>query len=142
MGEAFGQLAAVSAVLGGFAVTFMSVVLTLSDARRRVSGAVALATAASACFFLTALGWALLASTAAQVAGASGAERAAYARRLAEAQWVQRPVSLLFLVGVVLLLLTIGASGWLRSRRLGAFSASVAAASALVAWLIIRPFIY
>ena len=142
MGESFGQLAAVSAVLGGFAVTFMSVVLTHSDARRRVSGAVALATAASACFFLTALGWALLASQAAKVAGSAGADREFYVRQLAAAQWVQRPVSMLFLLGVLLLLLTLGASGWLRSRRLGAFTAAVASASAVTAWVILRPFIH
>jgi hypothetical protein len=36
MGEGFAQLASISAVLGGFTVTFLAVMLTLADARRRL----------------------------------------------------------------------------------------------------------
>jgi hypothetical protein len=71
-------------VLGGFAVTFLSIVLTLADTRRRVGGAVALATTAAACFFLTTLGWAFLASFAAQLqamAARPGRPRRAVRRR-------------------------------------------------------------
>jgi hypothetical protein len=62
MGDGFAQLASVSAVLGGFTVTFLAVVLTLADARRRVGVAVAVATAAAACFLACALGWSLFAA--------------------------------------------------------------------------------
>ncbi len=51
IGEGFAQLASISAVLGGFTVTFLAVVLTLADARRLVGVTIAFATAAAVCFF-------------------------------------------------------------------------------------------
>jgi hypothetical protein len=141
MGDAYGQLAAVSAVLGGFAVTFLSIVLTHADSRRRVSGAVGVATTAAACFFLTTLGWALLASFAAQFQASDATARAALAGRFGAALALQRPVSTLFLVGVLLLTAMLGVGGWLRSRRLGLFTTVVAALTTVAALLIIRPFL-
>jgi hypothetical protein len=141
MGDAFGQLAAVSAVLGGFAVTFLSIVLTLADARRRVAGAVGLATTAAACFFLTTLGWALLATLTASVQASEGPVRAGLAERLDIASAIQGPISTLFLLGVLLLVAMLGAGGWLRSRRLGLFTTGVAVLTALAAGFIMRPFI-
>lgn len=71
MSDAFGQLSAVCAVLGGFAVTFLGIVLTLADVRKRVEVVVVIATACAACFFLGALGWALLAALAARAASST-----------------------------------------------------------------------
>ncbi len=141
MGDAFGQLAAVSAVLGGFAVTFLSIVLTHDDPRRRVAVAVGVATVAAACFFLTALGWALLAASAAQVQSSDPAARAALVRRFGTALAIQTPVSQFFLVGVLLLAAMLGIGGWLRSRALGLFTTGVAVLTALAALFIMRPFI-
>ncbi len=141
MGDSFGQLAAVSAVLGGFAVTFLSIVLALADARRRVAGAVALATTAAACFFLTTLGWALLAALAAQVEASTGATRARAAAQFGVAVAITRPISALFLLGVLLLTCMLGAGGWLRSRRLGAFTTATAVVTGLGAVAIIRLFV-
>jgi hypothetical protein len=141
MGDSFGQLAAVSAVLGGFAVTFLSIVLTLADSRRRVAGAVALATTAAACFFLTTLGWALLAAFAAQVQASSGPARIRLTTQFGTALTITRALSALFLLGVLLLTAMLGAGGWLRSRRLGVFTTSVAVLTAGAAFAIIRFFV-
>ena len=141
MGDAYGQLAAVSAVLGGFAVTFLSIVLTQADPRRRIAGAIGIATLAAACFFLSALGWALLASFAGQVAASDPPTRAALAGRYGAALALQRPISGLFLSGVLLLAVLLGFGGWLRSRRLGILTSGIAALTALAAMLILRPFI-
>ena len=141
MGDAYGQLAAVSAVLGGFAVTFLSIVLTHADPRRRVAGAVGIATLAAACFFLSALGWALLASFAAQLQASDVPTRTALTSRFGAALALQRPISAFFLIGVLLLTAMLGIGGWLRSRRLGFFTTSVAALTALAALLIMQPFL-
>jgi hypothetical protein len=119
MADGLAQLASISAVLGGFAVTFLSVVLTIADARRRVGVVLGIATGASACFFVSALGWSLLA--------ARGHEAAFVARYEA----LQQPLSLLFLLGIWLLLALLGISGWLRSRPLGLVTAGIASVAAL-----------
>jgi hypothetical protein len=141
MGESYGQLAAVSAVLGGFAVTFLSIVLTLADDRRRVAGAVGLATTAAACFFLTTLGWALLAAFAAQVQAVSGPARLRLDAQFRTALTITRALSALFLLGVLLLTSMLAAGGWLRSRRLGIFTTAVALLTGAGALAIIRFFV-
>ena len=80
MGDAFGQLSAICAVLGGFAVTFLGIVLTLADSRKRVEAVAA--SACAACFFLASLGWTLLAVRSAQVASSSGPAQAMLAQQL------------------------------------------------------------
>ena len=141
MGDAFGQLSAICAVLGGFAVTFLGIVLTLADSRKRVEAVAAVASDCAACFFLASLGWTLLAARSAQVASSSGPAQAVLAQQLQTAITLRRPLSGLFLFGVVLLLITLGADGWLRSRRLGLITSGIAAAAAVAAVFIVRPFI-
>ena len=140
MGDSYGQLAGVSAVLGGFAVSFLSVVLVLSDARRRVAAAVALSTLSAACFFLTALGWSLFSSQYAKVAASSGAARVTFETMLEAANRLQRPLSLLFVLGILLLMATLGSGGWMRSRRLGMFTTAVAALATVMALVIVAAF--
>lgn len=141
MGDAFGQLSAICAVLGGFAVTFLGIIMTLTDSRKRVEGVAVIATACAACFFLGALGWALFAALAARVASTTGPAQAELAQQLQTAGVLRRPLSLLFLLGVALLFITLGAGGWLRSRRLGFITSGIAAVAAVAAWFIVRPFI-
>ena len=141
MGDAFGQLSAICAVLGGFAVTFLGIVLTLADTRKRVEAVAAVATASAACFFLGALGWALSAALASRVASSSGAAQAELAQQLQTASMLRRPLSMLFLLGVALLFLTLGSGGWLRSRRLGLLTSLIASLAAIIACFIVRPFI-
>ncbi len=116
------QLASISAVLGGFVVTFLSVVLTHRDTRRRVGVILAVTTAAAACFFVSALGWSLIAATGREAT-------------------LQRPLSLLFLAATALLFVVLGLGGWLRSRALGYTTSAIAVAAACGAWAVIARFI-
>lgn len=122
-------LASISAVLGGFAVTFLSVVLAHADPRRRVGVALGLAVGAAACFFVCALGWSLLGVRP---------DVPEFAARYAA---LNRPLSVLFILGIWLLLAVLGLSGWLRSRRLGLATTAIAAAAALGTWGVLRHFV-
>lgn len=116
------HLASISAVLGGFAVTFLSVVLTHQDPRRRVDVLLGVTTAAAASYFIVALGWSLSAATELHPG-------------------LQRPLSLLFIAATGLLFVVLGIGGWLRSRALGTATTALAFLAMGGAWLVLRPFI-
>jgi len=116
------HLASISAVLGGFAVTFLSVMLTHGDPRRRVGVLLGVTTAAAAAFLLAALGWSLVAATEPRPA-------------------LQRPLSLLFITATGLLFVVLGLGGWLRSRSLGAVTTAIAVTAGCGAWMVLRHFI-
>lgn len=140
MGDGFAQLASVSAVLGGFTVTFLAVVLTLADSRRRVGVAVAVATAAAACFLACALGWSLFAAvySTGPAAGATPEDLAAHFARL---KYLHSWLSFGFVLGLTLLFVTLGVGGWLRSRALGLVTSALALAGAAAAFAILREFV-
>lgn len=131
MFESYQQVAFINALLGGFAVTFLSVLLTSASRERVVSRIVAVTTLAACCFVLSALG-----STFSAVAAARSGEIAP------EILALRRPLSLLFLSGTALLFLALGLSGFVRSRRLGLFTAAVATAALAGGWMVMRPFIH
>lgn len=140
MGEGFAQLASISAVLGGFTVTFLAVMLSLADARRLVGVAVAVATAAAVCFFACALGWTLFAFVY-NTAPSTGAAPADIASHFARTRYLHARLSLASVIGVALLLVTLGVGGWLRSRALGWVTSGLALAGAAAAFAILREFI-
>ena len=135
MSEGLAQLASISAVLGGFAVAFLSVVLTHRDERRRVGLLLSVATAAAACFFVSALGWSLLAVRGARDGAAAASTLTALHATL------QRPLSLTFIAGLLLLFVVLGLGGWLRSRALGIVTTATALVAALGALAVLRRFI-
>jgi hypothetical protein len=141
MGESFGQLAAVSAVLGGFVVTFLGVLLGSTDPRRRVGVALGLAATAAGCLLLAAVGWSLLAAQVSIVAAASGEWAVTARQQLDAGLGLQRLLGLLFMVGIALLIALIGCAGWLRSRALGRFTTTLAAGLTLGAVFVVRPFL-
>lgn len=140
MGEGFAQLASISAVLGGFTVTFLAVVLTLADARRLLGVAIAVATAAAVCFFACALGWSLFAFVY-NTAPSTGATPADVASHFARTKYLHSRLSLAFIIGVSLLFVMLGIGGWLRSRVLGWVTSGLALAGAAAAFAILREFI-
>lgn len=140
MGEGFAQLASVSAVLGGFTVTFLAVALTLAEGRRLVDVAVAVATAAAVCFFACALGWSLFAFVY-NTAPSTGATPADIASYVARTRYLHARLSLASVIGVSLLFVTLGVCGWLRSRVLGWVTSGLALAGAAAAFAILREFI-
>jgi hypothetical protein len=141
MGESFGQLAAVSAVLGGFVVTFLGVLLGSSDPRQRVTVSLALSATAAGSLLLAAVGWALLAAQVAMVRVADGEWRAIAEQQLVAGLGLQRLLGVLFLLGILLLITLIGSAGWLRSRSLGYFTSALAVLLAIGVVVIVRPFL-
>lgn len=133
MDELFRQLAFINALLGGFAITFLSVLLTASSRHRVVNWMAGVTMAAAACFVLSALGATFSAVIASQVGADPLPDEVAALRR---------PLSLLFLCGTGLLFVTLGMSGWMRSRRLGIWTAGVAVCALIGGHLIMRPFIH
>ena len=131
--EFFRQFAFVGALLGGFSLAFFGTLLDADRTHRAVGPAAALALASSSCFLIVTLGNTFAASVMADdqmrnrlkssIAGQMG------------------PLSMLFLLGILLLLGSFGTSGWIRSRRLGWTTSVTAIATLLgVAW-VLMPFI-
>ena len=105
-----GQIGATSAFLGGFAATFLAMFLTLGHNSRASTIAVASAAVASVAFVVT-----VIAATALVAALHPHAPPGA----AATAGKAQAVMAAAFLLGMVALLLALGASGWTRSRKTG-----------------------
>ncbi|MFN9732321.1 MAG: hypothetical protein ACK59M_18085, partial [Pseudomonadota bacterium] len=139
MGDSFGQLAAVSAVLGGFVMTFLGVLLGTADTRRRVGLSLALAATAAGCLLLAAVGWSLLAAQVALVSAADGDWAVTARQQLDAGLRLQRLLRFAFMCGIALLIALIGSTGWLRSRSLGIFTATLAGLLAVGAVVVVWP---
>lgn len=130
MAELFRQLAFITAILGGFAITFLSVLLTASATHRVINWIVCATTAAAVCLVLSAVG------------ATFSAVIASYADPLpSDVEALHEPLSLLFLGGTALLFAVLGMSGWVRSRRLGIATTVIAALGLIGGLFIIAPFI-
>ena len=132
MPELFRQLAFITAILGGFAITFLSVLLTASATHRMINWIVGVTTAAAACFVLSALG----ATFSAVIASNTGSDSLP-----SDVEALHEPLSLLFLGGTVLLFTVLGMSGWIRSRRLGIATTVIATLGLIGGLFIIAPFV-
>lgn len=137
MADYYGYLASISAVLGGFALTFFGVLLTNTTGRASAWTA-GLSAAATGAFAITALGWALAASGLA-IESADGAAEAA--RFVADFRAIHRLLSLVLISGLFLFLGALGIAGWIRSRVLGLFTASIATTAIIAVLTILRHFV-
>jgi len=139
MADGVGQLAFISAVLGGFAVTFLALLLTLADTRRHVGAAIGVTIASAASFLISTVGWGLMAFVLA-VRSSEGQTENGVPALLAFGR-LHEGLTTAFLLGVFLLLTTLGLSGWIRSRRVGLVSITIALTSAAICFAIIGRFI-
>lgn len=137
--ELFRQLAFISALIGGFAFTFVGVLLVSEHRSRVVSWTSALSMAVSAGLVICALGWSVGASVmlmgAAAPAGADAAELSA------ALSLMHRRLSLVFIVSILFFFAAMGLSGWVRSRRMGFVSSAIAAVAAAGAAFVLLPFL-
>ncbi len=137
MADYYGFLASISAVLGGFALAFLGVLLTAPDVRA-VTWTTRCAALATGLFTVTALGWALAASGLAADA-ATSAERGR--EFMARFQTTHRWLSMAFIAGIHVFLASLGIAGWIRSRGMGVFTSLVALGSVLAVLRVLAQFV-
>lgn len=140
--EAFQQLGAISAVLGGLAFASAAALLAVSastnDPRaldRPASITTGAALTSAACLIVAALTWTLL---TVQMVGAAAASQLLPVQQVAA---LNRPASLAFIAGVIFFFVSVGASGWIASRLLGIVSSAVAVLAGVAALLILFQFV-
>jgi hypothetical protein len=121
------QIGATSAFLGGFAATMLTALLALQARGRAASWSIAASAVASVFFVVAVIGSIKLVvlshPKAPEGMAASGLDRITGVAP--------------FMIGLFALLVAIGASGFLRSRRMGIGTASLAGLGAvMVAWML------
>lgn len=134
--EYFRQFAAVASLLAGFSVAFSGTLLAVPHAHRVLGPAAALALAAAACFLVVTVG-----NTFAAAAVANPRMLATHAGMQPAILAHLGPISEMFLVGVGLLLGSLGAAGWARSRTLGWVTTLTAALGAVGVLWALGPFL-
>lgn len=122
LAEIARQIGSLSAFLGGFAAAFFGTLLALDSPRRTASWAMASAAFAAMAFVV-----AVVASTKLVVVLHPQAPA-----HLPPGNAARVLVGLGFLLGTYALLLSIGLSGWLRSRRMGLVTSGLAVGAGLL----------
>lgn len=125
------QIASLSAFLGGFAATFLGILLQSPSSRRYVGWAAGAAAVASASFIL-----AVISGTALAIVFHPGAPPG-----IAKPEFVPQVRTLIvitFAIGIYSTLLSLGLSGWIRSRQLGIVTSIAALISAVIVSLFVR----
>lgn len=126
LGEIAKQLAFVGAFLGGFSASFLGSLLAANSHGRAAAWAIAGAAAAAVSFIASVVGATMLV-VALHPSAPSNVSRGTSLMHA-------RVVTVLgFAVGLYTLLVAVGLSGFLRSRRAGAVTSSLAGAAAVVA---------
>lgn len=104
------QTGGLSAFLGGFAATFLGTLLALRVKGRTASVAIGFAVTSSVAFIVAVVG---------STATVAALHPEGPARQMASAGFAQVVMSLGFVLGLYALLISLGVSGWLRSRGTG-----------------------
>jgi hypothetical protein len=130
LGETGRQIAFVSAFLGGFAATFLGILLQSPNSRRHVGWAAGAAAVASASFILAVICGSLLA-----LAVHPGAPPGLTKPTLLPPLRIL--IFITFVVGIYSTLLSLGLSGWIRSRQLGIVTSVAAFVSAVIVLLLV-----
>jgi hypothetical protein len=125
------QLTSVSAFLGGFAATFLGILLQSNSSRRHVGWAAGAAAVASASFMISVIAGTLVAL----VVNPSAPQGFATPQFL---PWARQILFVSFAVGIYSNLLSLGLSGWIRSRALGLVTTIAAFVSAVVVWTFVK----
>lgn len=131
IGEVARDLAEVSAFLGGFAATFLGILLQSQSPRRHVGWAAGAAAVASASFMIAVIAGTLVAL----VANPSAPQGFAAPEFL---PWAREVLLITFALGIYTNLLSLGLSGWIRSRSLGLVTSTAALLSGLIVWTFVR----
>jgi hypothetical protein len=130
LGETGRQIAFLSAFLGGFAATFLGILLQSPNSRRHVGWAAGAAAVASASFIVAVVSGSLLGLVV-----HPGAPPALANPTLLPPLRIL--IFITFIVGIYSSLLSLGLSGWIRSRQLGIVTSVAAFVSAVIMLLLV-----
>ncbi|WP_213982060.1 hypothetical protein [Sphingomonas sp. dw_22] len=122
------QIGGVSAFLGGFAATFLAMFLTLGHESRAATIAITASAIASVAFIVAVVATTALIALLHPHAPAGSAASTGSSQML---------MGLSFLTGMLALLVSLGASGWTRSRATGWTTSAVAAIGVVLTLLLV-----
>ena len=126
LADTYRAFSSICAVLGGFSIAFLVIMVTVAPDRKVASWATGSSIVAVACFLPAALNTFLASIPAASVTSA---------RDLGpEVNGITGTASMLLILGVFALLVSLGLTGWIRSRRVGILSTVMAVLAALACW--------
>jgi len=131
LAETGRQIAFLSAFLGGFAATFLGILLQSPNSRRHVGWAAGAAAVASASFILAVISGTVLALVLHPGAPPNIAKSIFLPQ-------VRTLILITFAAGIYSTLFSLGLSGWIRSRQLGIVTSVAALISALIVSLFVR----
>ena len=131
LAETGRQIASLSAFLGGFSATFLGILLQSPNSRRHVGWAAGAAAVASASFLLAVISG----TTLALVMHPGAPPDIAKATFLPQ---VRILIIIAFTGGIYSILLSLGLSGWIRSRQLGIVTSVAALISGIIVALLVR----
>ena len=126
LAEMYRAFSSICAVLGGFSIAFLVIMVTVAPDRKVASWATGSSVVAVACFLPAALNTFLASITATSATSAQGLEAAVNNATGTSA--------FLLVLGVLALLVSLGLTGWIRSRRIGILSTVMAVLAALACW--------
>ncbi|MCB0540361.1 MAG: hypothetical protein H6607_13310 [Flavobacteriales bacterium] len=102
----FERLTLVSALLGGFAFTFLGAILSKNDNKNLTSVMVAISALTATMFFLCTLGWAVFGSSSIEAINPFALRKHKY-------------LFMIFIIGLILFNILLAMSGWVRSKKVG-----------------------
>lgn len=108
----FEKLTLVSALLGGFAFTFLATMLSVKDDKKLNSIMIVISAFAATMFFLCTLGWTLFGNASIQDLSVLNHSKHKY-------------LFLLFVVGILLFNILLAMSGWTRSKKVGIVTTTI-----------------
>ena len=139
LADVLRQLAFISALVGGFSFAFVGVLLVAPGESRVVTWTAGMSMASTAGLVVCALGWSI--SAPMLIINASMDTGAGKATLAATMNTMHIRLSQLFLVSFFLFLISLGLSGWIRSRVLGVVSTSIAVLATIAFVLVLLPFV-
>jgi hypothetical protein len=138
LADLFRQLAFISALVGGFAFTFLGVLLASPSRSRIIGWTAGMAMATAAVLTVCVVGWTLVAS---RVLLSASPESGGTFRLPAALNTTHSHLSQMFILGMFLFLASLGLCGWVRSRALGVVSTVITLLAAAALMSVLSPFL-
>ncbi|MBK8373195.1 MAG: hypothetical protein IPN97_17655 [Saprospiraceae bacterium] len=125
------QLGLISAILGGFAFTFLGALLTIQHEKKVVDFTIVTGVLSALIFFICALGWSFLSTN--QISESENLSNLVGSKH--------KTLSILLLFGIFSLTICLALSGWIRSKKTGFFTTLISVLGLIIILSILRDFI-